>query len=148
MKWAAATEERVRYVAKRLRASDRQEVRLSHGLDPYQVAMDSWASSTICQAIVDHKGVPLGLTGLDGDLIWLLGTEDLTATKLRRMQLCREAEEWVQHCLKQVDGPIGNYVFAKNAESIRWLQRLGFTVFEPEPYGPSGALFCPFWRMS
>jgi hypothetical protein len=148
MRWAPATEERVKYVAKRLRASDQVEVRLSHGIDPYLVAVESWASSSICQAIVAEDGTPLGITGLDEDLIWLLGTDDLTSTRMRRMQLCREAEEWVQHCLKRVDGPIGNYVYAKNGESIRWLSKLGFTVFPAEPYGPSGALFHPFWRMS
>lgn len=148
MRWAPATEERVKYVAKRLRASDQTEVRLSHGIEPYLVAVQSWANSELCQAIVDEEGVPLGITGLDDDLIWLLGTDDLTSTAQRRMQLCTEAEEWVQHCLKQVDGPIGNYVYAKNRRSIRWLSRLGFTIFPAEPHGPSGALFCPFWRMS
>lgn len=146
MKWASATEERAKYVAKRLRASDQTEVRLSHGMEPSLVAIESWANSDMCMAIVDEEGAPLGMTGLEGDLIWLLGTDGLTSTRHRRMQLCTEAEEWVQHCLKQVDGPIGNYVYAKNGRSIRWLSKLGFTIHQPEPYGPSGALFCPFWR--
>jgi hypothetical protein len=39
-------------------------------------------------------------------------------------------------------------VYSKNAESIRWLKMLGFTVDIPKPIGKSGALFCDFWRYS
>ena len=31
-------------------------------------------------------------------------------------------------------------------KSLKWLKHLGFTVEPPEPYGPKGAMFCPFWR--
>ena len=51
-------------------------------------------------------------------------------------------------CLKELEGPLFNQVYAKNIESIRWLQYLGFTVERPRPIGPSAALFCDFWRRS
>lgn len=146
MRWAEATLDRVEYVARNLRESDRTEVQLSHGADPYEVTLESWGQSEVCFAIESGAGEPIGVTGLDGNLIWLLGTDQLTANKRRCMQLCKEGEEWVRFCLSCVDGPIGNYVYAKNRRSIRWLRALGFAVYAPQPHGPSAALFRPFWR--
>jgi hypothetical protein len=37
-----------------------------------------------------------------------------------------------------------NFVYVKNAISIRWLKWLGFTIHEPVPYGIKGLLFHPF----
>jgi hypothetical protein len=45
-----------------------------------------------------------------------------------------------------VGKPIGNHVYAKNRMSIRWLKWLGFELGVAEPFGPSAALFHPFWR--
>ena len=35
-----------------------------------------------------------------------------------------------------------DYVHADYAEALRWLQWLGFTIAEPQPYGRLGVLFC------
>lgn len=147
MRWADPTEERAYYIANHLRAEDELEVWLSDRVHGPEAVLESWAGSDLCRAIETEDGIPCGLTGVTGDRIWLLGTADLTATRTRRMQLCIEGREWVQHCLDRVGGPIGNLVYAKNRRSIRWLQRLGFTVEAPRPIGLSAALFCPFWRM-
>ena len=146
MKWADPTEERVRYIANHVRAEDETEVWLSHRVRGPEAVFESWASSDICRCIETSSGEPVGITGVVGDRIWLLGTDGLTATKVRRLQLCIEGRRWVEHCLERVGGPIGNDVYAKNQSSIRWLKHLGFHVEEPRPLGLSAALFCRFWR--
>jgi len=146
MRWAEATEERVLRVGMNLREEDKTEVWLSHQATPMEAVMDSWAESDICRCIETDDGVPVGLTGLNGSRIWLLGTAELTATKTRRLQLCKEGRGWVEHCLRVAGMAIGNDVYSKNKASIRWLKHLGFSVAQPRPIGHSAALFCEFWR--
>jgi hypothetical protein len=146
MRWVRPTAERVSHIAFNLRSDDKTEVWLSHHIAGDEAVFESWLSSEICRCIVTSDGEPVGVTGVCGDRIWLLGTEGLTATRSRRLQLCIEGRGWVEHCLKHVGGPIGNDVYAKNRMSIRWLRHLGFEVEEPRPIGLSGALFCRFWR--
>lgn len=146
MRWTQASEERVAYIAANLREADKTEVWLSHMATPYEAVFDSWAASEICRCIETDGGEAVGLTGLVGNRIWMLGTEDLTATKRRRLQLCNEGRGWVEHCLDVAGMPIGNDVYAKNTQSIRWLKHLGFTVADPRPMGHAAALFSEFWR--
>lgn len=146
MKWAEATEERVLRVGMNLREEDKTEVWLSHQATPMEAVMDSWAESDLCRCIETDDGVPVGLTGLNGNRIWMLGTDELTATRSRRLQLCKEGRGWVEHCLEVAGMAIGNDVYSKNKASIRWLKHLGFSVAQPRPIGPSAALFCEFWR--
>jgi hypothetical protein len=148
MRWAMATEERVLRVGMNLREEDRTEVWLSHQATPMEAVMNSWAESELCRCIETGDGVPVGLTGLNGNRIWMLGTSELTATRSRRLQLCKEGRGWVEHCLEAAGMAIGNDVYSKNKASIRWLKHLGFTVAPPRPMGPSAALFCEFWRES
>ena len=146
MKWAEATTERAFFVASNLREEDANEVWLSHRVKPREAVMQSWVESNVCRCIASDSGEPLALTGLVGNRIWLLGTENLTATKHRRLQLCKEGRGWVEHCLEVAGMAIGNDVYAKNTRSIRWLKHLGFSVASPRPLGQSGALFSEFWR--
>jgi hypothetical protein len=146
MKWASPTEERAKYVARHLRKEDATEVWLSNRIPGPEAVMTSWAGSEICRCIESDDGEPLALTGVYGDRIWLLGTDGLTATRERRLQLCCDGRDWVDYCLELVGRPIGNDVYASNRRSIRWLRHLGFEIESPRPVGPSGALFSRFWR--
>lgn len=146
MRWIQANEQRAIQVGLNLRKQDELEVSLSHGLAPVEACMLSYRQSQVCQAIEGDDGSCVALTGVVGKTIWLLGSTSLTATKNHRLQLCRYGREWVDFCLESAGGYVENMVYYKNKRSIRWLKHLGFTVQEPEPFGPSGALFCPFWR--
>lgn len=146
MRWTQPTEERVTYIAQHLRQEDRTEVWLSDRLTGTEAVLESWGSSELCRCIETTSGEPVGLTGLNGNRIWMLGTDGLTATRRRRLQLCKEGRGWVEHCLDAAGMAIGNDVYAKNKASIKWLKSLGFQVASPRPLGPSGALFCEFWR--
>lgn len=146
MKWAFPDAHVVNFIADNIRPQDEEEVRLSHAISGPVAVLSSWANSSVCRAILGDDDVPVGISGLVDNTIWLLGTEGLTATRSHRLQLIHRGREWVDYCQDKVDAPIGNYVYAKNRMSIRWLKHLGFHVSQPEPYGPSAALFCPFWR--
>lgn len=146
MKWIRADEDLAMEIGLNLRQQDCTEVMLSHGMSPIEAVIESYLNSDICQGIAGDDGIPVGMTGVCGDRIWLLGTYGLTATKSHRRQLCLYGREWVDYCLEETGRAIGNHVYAKNTRSIRWLKHLGFTVEHAEPFGPSAALFCPFWR--
>ncbi|MFZ9569093.1 MAG: hypothetical protein ACO28M_04535 [Vulcanococcus sp.] len=146
MKWVRADEEIAMEIGLNLRTQDQHEVMLSHGVTGLEAVLESYLQSDICQAIEGDDGVPVGITGVCDDRIWLLGTYGLTATKSHRYQLCLHGREWVDYCLEEAGGFLRNMVYSKNTGSIRWLKHLGFAVEEPQPFGPSAALFCPFWR--
>ena len=149
MRFAEPTEDRAEHVAQNLRFSDCMEVLAAEGRSGYVGAMAAWRESGICQAIEGDHGNPVGLCGVNGDVIWMLGTDELTATPSHRRQLARGARRWiaavVEHKLK-ADGQclLHNWVCARNLESIRWLESLGFTVNQPEPIGHSLQLFRHF----
>lgn len=37
-----------------------------------------------------------------------------------------------------------NFVDARNKQAVKWLKWLGFTIYDPVPYGPFNRLFHPF----
>ena len=133
-------------IGNNLRPSDATEVMLSDGMSPHEAVRSSYLGSDICRGIATDVGWPVGLCGVVGHRIWMLGTPELTATRRGRWQLIVEGRKWVDSCFEEVGGPLFNQVYSKNTESIRWLKMLGFTVESPRPIGPSGALFCDFWR--
>ena len=96
MKWAQPTEHHAFFIAENLRDEDKKEVWLSHRMSPLEAVMLSYTESDLCRTIVSDDGEPLALTGLVGNRIWLLGTEKLTATRQRRLQLCKEGRGWVE----------------------------------------------------
>lgn len=146
MRWAEPTKERAMEIANNLREEDKTEVWLSHRLTPTEAVIGSLEDADLCRCIETAHGVPVGITGLNGNRIWMLGTQELTATRVGRLQLCKEGRQWVDHCLSVAGMAIGNDVYASNTDSIRWLRHLGFQVAKPRPMGPSSALFCEFWR--
>lgn len=135
-----------RYVARNLRASDRDELQASEGRDPFTACMEAFRHSEDCIAIVGDDERVAGLAGVSGHYIWMLGTNQLTRTESHRRQLARGAKVWINAMVQRRLEERGqvllhNWVHAKNIDSIRWLRSLGFTVHPPEPHGPSLQLF-------
>jgi hypothetical protein len=71
---------------------------------------------------------------------WMLGTD--LASRVPRV-LVREGRRYSQQMLGKFPYLI-NFVDARYARSINWLQHIGYTVFRAEPYGMRGELFCRF----
>ena len=146
MRWAEPTAARVQHIAGHLRYQDRLEVLYSHGLPGEEAVLQSWKNSAICRCIDADDGSPVGICGVNGSLIWLLGTEELLATASHRRQFIRGGRAWVDELLADGHLCLENWALASNLQTLRWLQHLGFTVDVPEPKGHSAQLFCHFWR--
>jgi hypothetical protein len=71
---------------------------------------------------------------------WLIGTVALSGHK---KAFLRETRRWFAEIRKPYS-LLFNYVDAEYSGAIRWLRWLGFTVFEPEPFGVQGKPFCRF----
>ncbi|WP_250533981.1 hypothetical protein [Caballeronia sp. AZ10_KS36] len=93
---------------------------------------------------IEVAGEPAGIFGAvpaDGvGSVWMLGTHMLERapkqlTKLGCAYVRRMAEQY---------GTLANFVDARNAKSIHWLARLGFTVEKSATQ--HGALGLPFYR--
>ncbi len=148
MRWADATESRVEYIGHNLRPEDATEVALSHGSSAFDAVIESWKASWLCKIIEGDSGNPAGITGVCGNRIFLLGTPELTATKEHRRALVVHGRDWILECIKAAQGPVHNWAYAKNTKGLKYLKYLNFSIDRPAPYGPSGALFCHFWRCS
>lgn len=135
-----------RYVARNLRKADQAELWASEGRSPFDACMEAFQLSDDCIAIAGDDEQVVGLAGVNGHYIWMLGTDRLTATESHRRQLARGARRWIDAMVQsrlEARGQVllHNWVHAKNIDSIRWLESLGFTVHQPEPHGPSLQLF-------
>jgi hypothetical protein len=147
MNWSTPDEWRVAHIATHLRAQDVAEVFYSDAKRPEEAVYDSWKNSPDCRCIDGDDGTPVGICGVaSGGVIWLLATEELLATSSHRRQFIRGAKQWVDGLLNEGSGPLHNWVFAANRDSIRWLKKLGFQFWPAEPYGPCGQLFRYFER--
>lgn len=146
MRWAEPTSARVQHIAEHLRFEDQLEVLYSHGLSGEEAVLQSWKNSAICRCIDADDGRPVGICGVNGSLIWLLGTDELLATASHRRQFIRGGRPWVDGLFADGHRCLENWALASNLSTLRWLRHLGFTVDTPEPKGRSAQLFCHFWR--
>lgn len=148
MNWSEPTPARVQRIASRVRYQDQLEVLYSHGITGEEAVIGSWKSSSICRCIDADDGEPVGVCGVNGSLIWLLGTDKLLATASHRRQFIRGGRVWVDGLLRDGAGCLENWALASNRATLRWLEHLGFTIDTPAPRGRSAQLFCHFWRAS
>jgi hypothetical protein len=145
MKWRPAEQLMVEFVALNLRRSDDLECRCAYGIGGAQALLEAWMASSVVHCICADNGEPLGVAGLNGSVIWLLGTDGLTATPQRRAALALGGRRWTDILLEE-SPLLENWVLAANVESVRWLRSMGFKIATPEPMGPSCQLFRHVWR--
>lgn len=72
---------------------------------------------------------------------WLVSTIHVERHRRAFLRVCKPE---VQEMLTRHEVLV-NYVDVRNTVAIRWLAWLGFNFGEPEPYGPLGMPFKPFW---
>ena len=133
-------------MAPRMREADVLEIYSSHLIRPFDALMEGFASGPCWVALSGGRtlcafGVAVASISTGTANPWMLGTDEIEA----------HAREFLVKGKKIVDGWAGtypvlfNYVDARNKKAIRWLRWLGFSLYEPEPYG---ALGMPFHRFS
>ncbi len=140
-----ATAEHCIHVAKNLRPADAAEA-AAMNLDPVQTTLDSFSQSLYTKAwLVDGKPAAvfglasLMITGATG-IPWLC-TTDLVNQNRRKFVV--HSRRVVAEML-QIFPHLENYVDARYASCLRWLDWAGFQVHPAAPIGP---LQMPFHRV-
>lgn len=145
-----ATDDDAISLAPRLRAADIIEIDQASGRTPENALRRS----------VEVTDVPVAVT-LDGqvELIfgvhttslmsragapWLLGSDEVDNHPRRFL---RASKEFVDVWRKDYT-LLHNYVYHGHERSILWLKWLGFTLHDPEPFGPWGSMFHKFTMRS
>ena len=152
MKQVDGTAERIMYISDNLREQDKREVMASHGKDAKEACLESWTYSQIAMCFEGDDGKPVGIWGVSdwgeelGQIIWMLGTDELTATPNHRKEVTRLSKAAVDGLLANGCNYLHNWCMAENKTSLRWLRHLGFTIEDPEEFGENGELFCHFYR--
>lgn len=141
------TPEGVRYIAETMREDDKAEILLASGESPIE-ALEAGVEMSDYIAMAVINGTPCSIFGLvvknllcGSGVPWLLSSEAVLSHK-RQFLLQSQS---VLSSMLDVCSELMNYVHVDNGFSIRWLQRIGFTLEDPEPYGVSGALFHKFY---
>lgn len=73
---------------------------------------------------------------------WLLGTDVMDVYP---KEILKDARRYIDFISERYPRQM-NYVDARNEPSIRWLERIGFTIDPPVPYGVEGRPFHRFHK--
>lgn len=146
VRFGPATIGDARWLARRLRRADKDELEAAHGsTDILLVLLEAIAmSERPLVAIASEPIALLGVAPLKPGVAapWLMGS-DLVGLHARVLLAAGRAyvAEWnARYPL------LANYVDARNLTSVRWLRRLGFTVHPAAPFGPRAMPFHLFER--
>lgn len=137
------------WLGPRLRAGDLAEIQAVHGeqVDPTALLHQALAVTPEALAAV-ARGQVVALLGCAPaaaerfGVPWLLGSDEAMRYPRVFVAAGRAA---VRGWLAQY-GHLENQVDVRNVASLRWLQRLGFEVHPPRPYGAQGLPFSRFTR--
>lgn len=139
------------YVAKNLRETDLEELRLARGRDvrPEEHLLAAYDNATYCWVGLNEVGTPVTIFGANPVVAmddperedigspWLLATAEVSRFQALFVVQVRE---YIQEIHTRYPYLV-NRVWARNTPTIRWLERLGFEMLEPEPHGPYDAEF-------
>lgn len=128
----------------RMRQADRDECAAAGVTQIGFVVHWQVASAEMCWSAHDEQGL-VSVFGAS-EIADGVGSPWMLATDLfdkHRRDLVREVPPYLGRMLERFPRLI-NFVYEKNAVSIRWLKRIGFQVEPAIPFGPLGSLFHPF----
>lgn len=142
------TPEGVEHIAENLRRSDAEELYATTGSRDYLAAMRlSLAYSRDAVMGVTSYGEPAALFGVSTLSViyntgcpWMLATDSALG---HRRAFIEAATQYTAAMLQEY-AVLENHVDVRNKVSVAWLQRLGFKMAEPAPYGALGLPFHHF----
>jgi hypothetical protein len=136
------TESDIGVIASCMRPADVAECEAHGFVDPWDALQYSVRVSPGECWTATVNGEPAALFGVADSVApmgfpWLLGTP---RTEAAASHFVRLAHQFLPRWLDRWP-VLMNYVDARNLASVRWLERIGFTVHPAEPHGPHGLLF-------
>lgn len=142
------SDEGVAHIAQHLRQADRDEVFAASGTHDFLAVLQACVSVSEDTLMgVTPQGEPIGLFGVvtvsllsNKGSPWMLCTD---GAQLHQRALVRGGRAYSVAMLEQY-AHLQNHVDARNHRAVAWLQRCGYAIGEPVPYGPLGMPFHPF----
>ena len=143
------TLEDIKYLAPRLRQTDKEEILAGIGKTPYHALLIGYYNCVIVFTIVNPKNEPVGIFGVtdcgDGTgAIWLLATDGLAKIQIAFLKECRK----VVNVLNKKYKILWNYVDCRNQLHIKWLKWCGFQFINKTNYGVLNKPFYEFIKIN
>lgn len=127
-------------VAANMREDDRREIEASHGGDHFRICMESIRSSRRAYALL-LDGEVAAIFGVapagDAGAIWALTTKAVERHPVTFYRMSKLALE----VFRAEFYLLFNAVDARYTRAVQWVQRLGFGVTPPQPFGSAGLPF-------
>jgi len=144
-----STLEDIKYLAPRLRHSDKQEILASVGLTPYEAMMIGYLENVIVFTIVNSKDEPVAIFGISDvgnnvGAIWLLATDKLKDIQYSFLRENKKVIDFLNTKYKI----LWNFVDCRNSLHIRWLKWCGFKFINKQNYGVLNKPFYEFIRIN
>lgn len=141
-------EDGLEHIARNLRPADQEEAYATFGHRRYMdgIRLSLSASDSVVMA-VSAFSEPVALIGVSTvSLLYNTGCPWMLATphvdRYRRAFI--ECGHTYTRAMLSEYNSLENHVDVRNTKSVAWLQRLGYSIGEPEPYGALGLPFHPF----
>ena len=143
------TLEDIKYLAPRLRQSDKEEILAGIGKTPYHALLIGYFECVVVFTIVNPKNEPVGIFGVtdcgDGTgAIWLLATDGLAKIQIAFLKECRK----VVNVLNKKYKILWNFVDCRNQLHIKWLKWCGFQFINKTNYGVLNKPFYEFIKIN
>jgi len=143
------TFEDIKYLAPRLRQSDKEEILAGIGKTPFHALLIGYLECAIVFTIVNPKNEPVGIFGVtdcgDGTgAIWLLATDRLAKIQIAFLKECRK----VVNVLNKKYKILWNFVDCRNQLHIKWLKWCGFQFINKQKYGVLNKPFYEFIKIN
>ena len=144
-----STLEDIKYLAPRLRTSDKEEILASVGLTPYEAMMIGYLENVIVFTIVNKNNEPVAIFGINDVgqnvvAIWLVATDKLKDIQYSFLRENKKVIDFLNTKYKI----LWNFVDCRNSLHIRWLKWCGFKFINKQNYGVLNKPFYEFIRIN
>ena len=135
-------------MAHNMREVDKREIWASHRSRPLESLVRSLKKSSDARTgrvdgeIAIMFGVCPHTLVSDHASIWMLGTDLLARHSVRFLRECSNGIVDISGKFRKIE----NYCDARNTTTLRWLDWLGFTIEEAQPYGVYEMPFHHFYK--
>lgn len=135
-------------IADNMRPADVEEIRVTGSQLPIEALLRGYYEGTHGWVICDRNGEPIAMFGAapshipGAAAVWMLGTPGILR---EAVSIARQTRPYLDE-LSEAYPYLWNYIDARNAVSMRWLQWGGFQLLKEHRFGPEGHLFYSFAR--